>query len=219
MQARIAKTASVLAAVGLLLASHGALAVEKCSAKASTTNGVITVSASPVTPAVLWGDRPDAITKTFANAATCVEGGKAKSCTLGATSPVADREAITPPDLCTIWVDDGSGPCAAFVKGCTPGARAALGHPNGAGSSPSGQGRDCFYGEVYLSAGFRAGGTVAAGQILNISSNTALFQQIGNRFGGDPNQGTFALPDLRDAAPDGLVYAICVQGIFPPSPN
>lgn len=28
----------------------------------------------------------------------------------------------------------------------------------------------------------------------------------------------FALPDLRAAAPNGLTYVICTQGLFPPSP-
>ena len=55
----------------------------------------------------------------------------------------------------------------------------------------------------------------AAGQILPISQNTALFSLIENRFGGDATQNTFALPDLRGQAPDGLTYVICTQGIYP----
>jgi len=141
-------------------------------------------------------------------------GRKAKGCELGATSPAIAREAITAPDLCTIYVDDGSGPCAAFVKGCTPGARGGFGHPNGGGLE-SRIARECFYGEVYLSAGRLAGGVPAAGQILPISQNTALFSLIENRFGGDATQNTFALPDLRGQAPDGLTYVICTQGIYP----
>jgi microcystin-dependent protein len=69
-------------------------------------------------------------------------------------------------------------------------------------------------GEVYLSAGTLAGGRPAAGQILSIASNTALFSLLGFRFGGD-GRATFALPDLRGQAPDGLTYVICEQGIYP----
>jgi hypothetical protein len=204
--------------LGALIVSLGtapaAVAITKCSAKVGTM-GIIEVSASPLVGTPLWGDRPDAITRSFANEASCVENGKAKGCELGATSPTISREAITPPDLCTVYVDDGTGPCAAFVKRCTPGARGAFGHPN-ADVIASSQARECFLGEVFLSAGRRAGGTPAAGQILSIGQNTALYSLIENRFGGDVNQNTFALPDLRGQAPDGLTYLICVEGIFPP---
>lgn len=194
-----------------------ASAITKCTAKVGAADGVITVSASPVMGTLLWGDRPDAITKQFANAATCIVAGKAKGCELGATSPAITREAITPPDLCTIYVDDDTGPCAAYVKGCTPGARGAFGHPNGGGLATE-SARECFVGEVYLSAGRSAGGLPAAGQILPIGSYTELYSQIENRFGGDLTQSTFALPDLRGQAPDGLTYVICAKGIYPPSP-
>jgi hypothetical protein len=48
---------------------------------------------------------------------------------------------------------------------------------------------------------------------------TVLFQQavlpmLGTLYGGD-GISTFALPDLRGVAPNGLTYTICVQGIFP----
>ena len=214
MRSGIRSTLVLVAVASALSAPSVAVAVTKCSAKASMMNGVLTVSASPVVGTLLWGDRPDAITKAFANADTCIADGKAKGCELGATSPAIAREAITAPDLCTIYVDDGSGPCAAFVKGCTPGARGGFGHPNGGGLE-SRIARECFYGEVYLSAGRLAGGVPAAGQILPISQNTALFSLIENRFGGDATQNTFALPDLRGQAPDGLTYVICTQGIYP----
>ena len=54
----------------------------------------------------------------------------------------------------------------------------------------------------------------AAGQELPIAQNNALFSLIGNRFGGD-GQITFALPDLRSAAPDGTTYTICDRGVYP----
>jgi hypothetical protein len=213
MHPGVGSTFILLALSGALLVPSAAVAVTKCRAKASPTTGVVSISASPVAGILLWGDRPDAIVKAFANAATCIDAGKAKGCELGVTSPVITREAITPPDLCTIYVDDGSGLCAAFVKGCTPGARGRFGHPNGGGTA-SPQARECFMGEVYLSAGTLAGGRPAAGQILSIASNTALFSLLGFRFGGD-GRATFALPDLRGQAPDGLTYVICEQGIYP----
>ncbi len=58
------------------------------------------------------------------------------------------------------------------------------------------------------------------GKILNISSYPALFQLIGNKFGGD-GISNFALPDLRGAEPlpnCGCFY-ICVYGIYPTKPQ
>ena len=52
------------------------------------------------------------------------------------------------------------------------------------------------------------------GQLLPISQNTALFALLGTTYGGD-GETTFGLPDLRDAAPNGLTYSICVVGIYP----
>ena len=59
----------------------------------------------------------------------------------------------------------------------------------------------------------------ARGQLLAISSNSALFSLLGTMYGGD-GRTTFALPDLRDVAPKSkngqeLTYVICTQGIFP----
>ena len=76
----------------------------------------------------------------------------------------------------------------------------------------------CTMGEIQLFAGSVAGagaGAVrAAGQILLITQNTALFALLGNEYGGN-GQTTFALPNLTDVAPNGLTYTICIQGIFP----
>jgi hypothetical protein len=215
MELRIGATITLAALAGALWASP-VWAIAKCAAKAGPMDGIVEVSASPVAGTLLWGDRPDAITKPFANAAICIAGEKAKGCELGPTSPTPSREAITPPDLCTIYVDDGTGPCAAYVKGCTPGARGAFGHPNG-GAVYTAPAKECFVGEVYMSAGISAGGLPAAGQILPIGAYTELFSQIGNRFGGDVTQNNFALPDLRGQAPDGITYLICAKGIYPPS--
>jgi microcystin-dependent protein len=57
-------------------------------------------------------------------------------------------------------------------------------------------------------------GTPANGQLLPINQNTALFSLLGTTYGGN-GQTTFALPDLRAAAPNGLTYSICDEGIFP----
>jgi microcystin-dependent protein len=71
-------------------------------------------------------------------------------------------------------------------------------------------------GQILLSAGVVVNGTPANGQILSIAQNTALFSLLGITFGGNGTT-TFALPDLRAAAPNGLTYSICDQGIFPSS--
>jgi hypothetical protein len=73
----------------------------------------------------------------------------------------------------------------------------------------------CVLGQITLSAAPFAFGVPARGQILSISQNTALFSLLGTRFGGD-GITTFALPDLRSAAPNGLTYGICMSGIYPP---
>lgn len=56
--------------------------------------------------------------------------------------------------------------------------------------------------------------TLAAGQIMPIAQNQALFSLLGTTYGGNGTT-TFALPDLRAAAPNGLTYWICTFGIFP----
>ena len=74
---------------------------------------------------------------------------------------------------------------------------------------------DCVLAEIILSASSRPGATVADGRLLAISQNTALFSLLGTTFGGNGTT-TFALPDLRNcAAPNGLNYAICTEGIYP----
>src|SRR5471032_3250710 len=69
----------------------------------------------------------------------------------------------------------------------------------------------CNIGEIKLSAGTAAVGIPANGQLLAISDNFILFQLLGTQYGGD-GVTTFALPDLRSAAPNGLTYTICDQG-------
>ena len=69
-------------------------------------------------------------------------------------------------------------------------------------------------GEIILTAGTVANGVPANGQLIAISQNTALFALLGTMYGGD-GRSTFALPDLRSVAPNGLTYSICDIGIFP----
>jgi microcystin-dependent protein len=62
------------------------------------------------------------------------------------------------------------------------------------------------------------GSAEAAGQILPISQNTALFSLLGTTYGGD-GKSNFALPDLSARAPvEGSRYCIWLQGIFPSRP-
>lgn len=65
-------------------------------------------------------------------------------------------------------------------------------------SAPAQSGVDPYIGEVmWTGANFcPRGWTEASGQILPISTNTALFSLYGTIYGGD-GRSTFALPDLR----------------------
>jgi hypothetical protein len=93
-----------------------------------------------------------------------------------------------------------------------PGTRATT--ANGSG----GNGTD-WLGQVYLTAAtYPPPGTAfAAGQVLPISQNTALFSLLGTNYGGD-GKTTFALPDLRDEAPNGTNYVIAIRGLYPSHP-
>lgn len=75
----------------------------------------------------------------------------------------------------------------------------------------------CMLGDIVLSANsYGNGGSYmpADGSILPIQSNAPLFSLLGTRFGGN-GTSTFAVPDLRAFAPQGLQYSICVSGGFP----
>lgn len=78
----------------------------------------------------------------------------------------------------------------------------------------AGRGAECTLGEAILSAGAVAGGTPAIGQLFPIAQNQVMFALFGTLYGGD-GITTFAYPDLRAAAPNGLTYWICDQGVFP----
>jgi hypothetical protein len=73
--------------------------------------------------------------------------------------------------------------------------------------------------EVRLSAATFGYGMVADGPLLSVATNQALFSLLGTLYGGDGTT-TFALPDLRDVAPQSrngraLNDVVCTQGIYP----
>ncbi len=78
----------------------------------------------------------------------------------------------------------------------------------------AGNGRQCTLGEIILTAGVVANGVPADGRSLPIVQNQALFSLLGTTYGGD-GRTTFALPDLRSAAPNNTTYTICTVGVFP----
>ncbi len=76
---------------------------------------------------------------------------------------------------------------------------------------------ECYLGQIQLfSFPFAPAGWIeCAGQILNINQNQALYALIGAMYGGD-GRTTFAVPDLRNAAPSPYTkYYIAMEGIFP----
>jgi Phage Tail Collar Domain/Collagen triple helix repeat (20 copies) len=83
------------------------------------------------------------------------------------------------------------------------------------GGAAASRGRECTLGEIMLTAAVVAtNGVPAAGQVLSISDNSALFSLIGTNYGGD-GKNTFQLPDLRSVTPNGMTCSICVDGIYP----
>jgi hypothetical protein len=117
MRLRILSAAALAAALGL---AGPAAAIDKCKAAIDKKTGVIRVDATGVGGTLLWGGAAGEELNAFANAATCVKGTKAKRCEL---ADPASLEAKTPPDTCTLHLDDGVAACAAWLSGCTPGPR------------------------------------------------------------------------------------------------
>jgi hypothetical protein len=93
-------------------------------------------------------------------------------------------------------------------------AGAAQGFGTNDHPASSGTGASCTLGDVSLTAAVIGNGTPADGRTVPIVGNQALFSLLGTNFGGD-GKSTFALPDLRAVAPNGLTYMICTQGVFP----
>lgn len=110
-----------------------------------------------------------------------------------------------------------TGPAGPTGPQGPPGpAGTAAGFGADTNTARAGRGRECTLGEVILTAGAVANGVPANGQLLSIVQNIALFSLLGTMYGGD-GRVTFALPDLRSVAPNGLTYSICTVGIYPSS--
>ncbi len=75
----------------------------------------------------------------------------------------------------------------------------------------------CMLGDIILSVNSYGNGGAhmpADGRLLLIQQDAALFSIMGIRFGGD-GINTFAIPDLRPFAPQGLQYSVCISGNYP----
>jgi microcystin-dependent protein len=99
-------------------------------------------------------------------------------------------------------------------------------------TAPAAQAQEPMIGEIRLfgSNFCPRGWAEAAGQMLSISQNTALFSLYGTMYGGD-GRSTFALPDMRGRTPvdalgqaatrttnaryTSMRYCVALQGIFP----
>lgn len=116
----LTRVAVVLMLMTPILSATGAWALTSCKAKLNQKNGVITVNAADVSGTLRWGWKEQMEVMEFDNATTCISGSAAKNCTLGAEGS-ADR--ITPPPLCTIYLEDSAGACSSYIPGCVPGSR------------------------------------------------------------------------------------------------
>ena len=117
----------------------------------------------------------------------------------GATGPAGPQGPVGP-----------QGPSGASVPDARFGDNSAWGNSRAEGPNSA----TCYLGQVLLTAGSVAQGMLADGRLLPINQYTAVFALMGTTYGGN-GQTNFALPDLRSAAPNGMVYSICMEGIFP----
>lgn len=136
---------------------------------------------------------------------------------IGTGSPTQKLDVAGTTRTTTLMIS-GTGTQSDFlVKGTGDNVTSLKGH-NGLGlnyiiavqgiyPSPSGGGtyNQIILGEIRLFAGNFAptGFMFCQGQLLAITSNTALFSLLGTTYGGDGST-TFALPDLRAAVPVGF---------------
>ncbi|HWG36243.1 MAG TPA: DNRLRE domain-containing protein [Terriglobales bacterium] len=83
-------------------------------------------------------------------------------------------------------------------------------------NSGGGGAAQCTLGQVILSASafYPSAWLPADGRLLPIQQFTPIFSLMGTNYGGN-GITTFALPDLRSAAPNNTQYLICVAGVFP----
>ncbi len=112
-------TMTLLSAVG---GATPAAALQGCRARIAPSSGTVQVFAARVSGRLRWGERDGAEQNEFENAAQCLAGGQARACRLGAPGT---PEGMSPPDLCRIFLRDDDAACVAYVRGCTPGVRAA----------------------------------------------------------------------------------------------
>ncbi|ACV63649.1 Tail Collar domain protein [Desulfofarcimen acetoxidans DSM 771] len=79
---------------------------------------------------------------------------------------------------------------------------------------------DPFLGQIQLFAfGFAPKGwIICKGATLYVREHRALFELLGNRFGGD-GVNTFCLPNLTYAQPTGkpdqMCYYMAIMGVYP----
>jgi hypothetical protein len=73
-----------------------------------------------------------------------------------------------------------------------------------------------FIGQVLLVPYYRLpeGWLPCIGTILPIADYEPLFALLSTRFGGN-GQTTFAIPDLQNICPTGMMYIIAYTGFFP----
>ena len=119
-----------------------------------------------------WGGDPGQATNGFFNAATCVKGDKAKRCELADPATLSSK---TPPDACTVYVDDGTAECSAWISGCTPGPRNVAGldacvEVSSAATNMSGPELslivDCPAGTIAVAGGFGVGAFAMTGTCI-----------------------------------------------------
>jgi hypothetical protein len=106
--------------------------------------------------------------------------------------------------------------CPRRTKSLSWSTGSAFGSHTNTAAVGTATGAECTLGEVLLVAGSTLDDSTipANGQLLSISSYTALYSLYGTEYGGN-GKTTFAVPNLKQAAPDGLTYAICAFGVFP----
>ena len=135
---------------------------------------------------------------------------------LGTNVPIhrSNVYAVAQSDTAPLGVDAQPAPVSFMI---------ALDIPQTDGELP-------FIGEIrtFSFGAIPRGWSLCDGSIVNVSDNETLFAVIENRYGGDPQQQTFALPDLRAntvepvEATDPLGYVVmsdCIatEGIYPAS--
>jgi hypothetical protein len=154
------------------------------------------------------------------------QGLKGDTGATGAPGPVGATGPIGPAgpsgSIGATGATGATGPMGPQGPMGPSGTATLLGEPTGFTMGDGNSGAECTLGEVSLTAATFAatgGGMAADGRLLPINQYSALFSLLGTMYGGD-GRTTFALPDLRDAAPKSryggnVHYIICTQGYYP----